>query len=53
MTYTLPEREAIIRRIELAEMELNSLLRTVIITTSTSDLEIMANEMEATIKRNN
>lgn len=51
MPYTLPEREAIIKRIEMAEIQLNAAIRTLIITAKTEDLALMATEMEAVIAK--
>ena len=53
MTYTLPERDVIIRRIEIAEARLNAMVRTALITASTEDLALMADSMEATLNQEN
>jgi len=51
MKYTLPERNAIIARIEEAEKQLNAEVRTAIITAPTSDLEAILMDLETAAKR--
>jgi len=49
MKYTLPERNAIITRIERALSKLDSLNRTAIITMDTDKLAVMADSLEEAV----
>jgi len=49
MTYTLPERNAIIARIEAAEKQLNAEVRTAIITATTTDLVAILGALQASV----
>jgi len=50
MSYTLPERNEIIAKIEEAETHLNYEVRTAIITASTSELVAVANQLEQAVR---